>query len=160
MAVILGSLAGCTPTVDVRVVDDTGFRETVAQHHGKVVLVDFWATWCPPCLEQFPHTIQLGQKYAHKGLAVVSVSVDNVDERAKVLEFLREQEATSDNLMSQWGFGERTMDRFQVEHGTVPFYQLYGRDGQLRHTFSGELGEAGVEQMETWVKELLAEPEP
>ena len=55
---------------------------------GKVVLLNFWATWCPPCREEIPSLVMLQRKFAKKGLAVVAVSVDkNVDD---VISFARE----------------------------------------------------------------------
>src|SRR5688572_13493993 len=47
--------------VNLRVVDRAGFDAVIAEHRGKVVLVDFWATWCLPCVEQLPHTLEMGQ---------------------------------------------------------------------------------------------------
>src|SRR5262245_44243217 len=75
----------------------------VAKHKGKVVLVDFWATWCGPCVKKFPHLVELHKKYAEKGLVCVSVSMDEYgddgDSREKVQKFLKEKGATFPNFL-------------------------------------------------------------
>ena len=120
--------------VSLRMTDIEGYRETLARHRGKVVLVDFWATWCAPCLAQFPHTVELHRKYQDGGLAVISVSLDDPSEAAHVREFLQEQEADFDNLLSEYGGGTEAVDAFGLP-GSVPYYRVYGRAGELRHEF-------------------------
>lgn len=116
-----------------------GDRETLAKiladHHGKVVLVDFWATWCGPCVKQFPHSIELSRKHRDGGLAVVSVSMNEPKERESVLTFLRRQKADIENLLPIYGAGSEFLEAFDLR-GDVPFYKLYDRQGQLRYTFS------------------------
>ena len=137
-------LAGCgskmtrekaTP-VTVTAVDRAGFDAAISRHRGKVVLVDFWATWCGPCVEQLPHTLELGHNLADRGLAVVTVSCDEPSETARVAEFLRSKEAgVATNLISQFGASQETMEAFEIANGAVPYYQLYDRSGKLRETF-------------------------
>src|SRR5262245_43132161 len=49
----------------------------VKENKGKVVLVDFWATWCGPCRERFPHLVHMHQKYSGRGLVCITVSLDS-----------------------------------------------------------------------------------
>ncbi len=55
--------------------DGTPLR--LSAYRGKVVLLDFWATWCDPCREETPHFVELQQKYADRGLQVIGVSMDD-----------------------------------------------------------------------------------
>lgn len=117
-------------------VDRAGFDEVIAKQRGKVVLVDYWATWCGPCVEQLPHTVELGQRLADRGLAVVTVSCDEPTETDRVAEFLRSKGAGgATNLISQFGGSSQTMEVFQIASGAVPYYQVYDRAGKLRQTF-------------------------
>lgn len=137
-------LAGCdskmtrekaTP-VTVTPVDRAGFDAAIAKHRGKVVLVDFWATWCGPCVEQLPHTLELGHELADRGLAVVTVSCDEPSDAENVAAFLRSNDAGgATNLISQFGGSSQTMEAFEIAGGAVPYYQVYDRTGKLRETF-------------------------
>jgi thiol-disulfide isomerase/thioredoxin len=133
-AVPKSALPSDTLAISVRVANIDEYRATLAKHRGKVVLIDFWATWCPPCVEQFPHTVELHQKYAERGLAVVSVSLDEPDAEPQVREFLRRHGASFDNLLSAYGSGVKAMEAFGLS-GAVPCYRVYDRSGELRHEF-------------------------
>src|SRR5688572_18937744 len=61
------------PPISLQAADADEYQRTLEKHRGKVVLVDFWATWCAPCVKQFPHTVGLERKYKDRGLAVISV---------------------------------------------------------------------------------------
>jgi thiol-disulfide isomerase/thioredoxin len=79
-----------------------GLKEEVLKHRGKVVLVDFWAGYCTPCREAFPHLIEIHTKFAAKGLIVISVSVDPSDKKDLVEQanaFLRKMQPPFVNLL-------------------------------------------------------------
>src|SRR5438045_8126486 len=59
--------------------DAKALDELIARHQGQVVLVDYWATWCGPCVENFPHTVALAKKYRSQGLATIAVNFDFLD---------------------------------------------------------------------------------
>jgi len=136
-----------SPSLDVKLTE--GDRETFAQivsgHQGQVVLVDFWATWCGPCVKQFPHTIELAHKFRDGGLAVVTVSMNEPKEREAVLAFLVRQKADVDNLLPVYGAGSEFLEAFDLR-GDVPFYKLYDRQGVLKFTFSSD--PEGIENCE------------
>jgi thiol-disulfide isomerase/thioredoxin len=111
-----GVLLGCEPTGDgkprpapagVVGVDEVradALAAAVKEQADKVVVVDFWATWCGPCVKNFPHLVGLHEKYAGQGLVCVSVSMDKqgVPEdysRDKVLDFLKGKKAAFPNFI-------------------------------------------------------------
>jgi thiol-disulfide isomerase/thioredoxin len=65
---------------------------------GKVVLIDCWATWCGPCVLTFPLLVEKHRKYADRGLAVISLSLDKPADAGQAVQFLRQQKATFTNL--------------------------------------------------------------
>ncbi|HEY2159029.1 MAG TPA: TlpA disulfide reductase family protein, partial [Isosphaeraceae bacterium] len=61
------------------------FIAKIAANKGpKLTMVDLWATWCVPCKENFPHVVEMHKKYADKGLAVVSLCLDDPDQPNKI----------------------------------------------------------------------------
>jgi thiol-disulfide isomerase/thioredoxin len=121
--------------VSLRVTDAAGFQEVLDKHRGKVVLVDFWATWCGPCMEQFPHTVELAGKLHERGLAVVAVSMDNPTAEPQVRAFLEKQGARFDNLLSSYSSPVTATKEFGLP-GPVPCYRVYDREGKLHREFA------------------------
>ncbi len=124
-------------TVTVSLVTPQELGAAIEKHKGQVVLVDFWATWCIPCIKNFPHTVEWQKGYGDKGLAVISVSMDDTDEekQTEVLEFLKKQNATFTNFQSKLGGDEEGMQGFQIPGGAIPYYKLYDKTGKLAKTF-------------------------
>ena len=144
--------------VTVRVVDEKQFDQVLKQHRGKVVLVDFWATWCLSCLELFPHTVELHQRYADRGLAVISLSMDDPDDEPAVLKRLQSNKATFGNFISRYGGSTKSADAFGLEDLALPRYHLYDRTGKLRQKLRSGLGTTiEAEDIDHAVKELLDE---
>ena len=135
------------------VADEKQFQEVVDSHRGKVVLVDFWATWCLTCVEHFPETVQLYNEHSKAGLAAVTVSFDSLDDQSEVAGFLREAGAGElDNLLSSYdGVGTEVPTAFDFE-GVLPHYRLYDRTGKLRYRWDEPPAD-----LEEKVEELLAE---
>jgi thiol-disulfide isomerase/thioredoxin len=131
-----------------RTVANAAFTSTSMK--GKVVLVDFWATWCGPCKEQLPALKKLYADYHGKGLEIVGVSCDSDD--AKVTAFTKQNEMPwvqlrelSQNDRELW---HPVATKFGVEQ--IPAMFLVDKKGVLRHI-------DGEEDMENKVKALLAE---
>lgn len=98
---------------------------SLEQLKGKVVYLDFWASWCPPCLKSFPFMEQLKQKYSKQGLVVIAISLDEKVEDA-------------------WDFLYQTQASFIIAHNirgdiatlydvqAMPSTYLIGRDGKIK----------------------------
>jgi len=141
--------------VTLRTVTSKGLSEAIGKHPGKVVLVDFWATWCDPCKKLFPHTVALHRELSGKGLVVISVSFDEVEDEPDVLKFLTAQGAVFENFRAESGASPRSATEFDLENGAIPFVRLYDRSGKLSKTLTAPISAADVEQA---VKGLLAQP--
>jgi thiol-disulfide isomerase/thioredoxin len=155
-----GSADSSADAYGVTLGDRETFQHWLDERRGSVVLVDFWATWCPPCVQQFPHTVELSRLHRDAGLAVISVSMNEPRELASVQAFLTKRKARFDHLLTRYGAGADFVEAFELR-GDIPFYRLYGRDGRLRYSFSSdpegiENGEP-IDQIDARVLELLAE---
>jgi thiol-disulfide isomerase/thioredoxin len=145
-------------SVTLRAVDRAAYDAILAEHRGKVIVVDYWATWCPPCQEQFPHTVELSRKYPQERLAVVSMSFDDDVDADAALAFLRRMDARIVNLRSKYGAGTESIEKFEIDNGAVPHYKIFDRDGRLAATFNTDPAAENPftpEDIEAKVKELL-----
>lgn len=148
---------GESTEVGVRTIDRAGYAELLERSRGNVLLVDFWATWCGPCMELFPHTVELHKRYADRGLTVVSVSLDDPDTSLpQVLQFLTEQNAAFANFISQYGTGTDSTEVFELD-GPLPQMKLFDRQGKLYQSFGGADGSVDTAQLDRALEELLGD---
>ncbi len=126
---------GCTieyAKVGLKAVAFADVEAAVKALQGKVVVIDFWATWCLPCKKEFPGLVELHRKYAADGVACMSVSIDDAEDQEAALKFLKSKGATFANFLvaeenSQW--------KKKWAIGGVPVVFVYGRDGKLAKRF-------------------------
>ncbi len=119
----------------VTIVDRAEYDAALVSLQGKVVLVDCWATWCLPCLQQLPHSLELAER--HDDLAVVTLNFDDPSKSAQVAKVLTSKggSARQTHFLSREGGGSQSMDDFEITSGALPHYKLYDRAGKLRLTF-------------------------
>ncbi|HZS04550.1 MAG TPA: TlpA disulfide reductase family protein [Blastocatellia bacterium] len=127
---------------------------------GKVVLVDFWATWCGPCREQAPRLAALRAKYQDKGLEVVGLNLDPPESNSEVKKFIKDA-----GINYPVGQGSRSVvDSFlsgtEDETGDAPIPQLFvfARDGRLVKHFTGNRPEHAPALEQIISQELSSAP--
>ncbi len=119
-------LADLWADLDVRDLD--GWVWSAGDFEGRIVLLDFWATWCAPCLADFPHLERARTAYADRGLVILSVSLDRCSRR-DLRSFSRRQGVNWPVLFDGLGAGGALARRFQVEY--PPRSLLFDRRGRL-----------------------------
>ncbi len=141
--------------VTLEVVDIEGYQQALARHQGKVVFVDFWATWCTPCMENFPHTVHIRRAFPQDQVAVISVSLDDPENKDAALGFLRQQEARFENLLSEYGAGVESFERFAIDEA-IPHYKIYDRQSNVAKALTpGPDLKITLELLETEVRKVL-----
>jgi thiol-disulfide isomerase/thioredoxin len=125
-----GTELPATPDVTVKEVKYPELAAAVEKPKGKVVLVDFWGTFCGPCVKKFPHFVALHEKYADKGLVCVSVTLDDAEDIGKVREFLFEKKAKFPNFLIRPTTAEEPLmkKKFNFDY-TLPQMALFSRKG-------------------------------
>lgn len=144
-------------------VQKVGNSETLAklveQHQGKVILIDFWATWCVECVEKIPEIVTLSRRFPDD-LVVIAVSFDDPSQLDAAVKYLEKQDVPFDLIVSEAGAGTASAEDFDIP-GDLPFYRLLDRDGKLHAQFYADLSsiEKGypLEELEPRVSELVNE---
>jgi len=131
----------------------TGFdgrTVTLSELRGQVVIINFWASWCPPCREEAAYLEQTWRKYKDRG--VVFIGVDYVDTDKEALAYIQEFDITYINGPD---IGTRISQAYNIKGVPETFY--VDKKGQLRGVHIGPLKAPELDQK---IEELLAEPDP
>ncbi len=115
----------------VSAVDGKALKKALEDHKGKVVVLNFWATWCGPCVDEFPDLVKLHDQYADKGLVVLGVSMDEPDDLGKVVDFAQKQKAGFPIFVRKNGSIEKYVTPIDKGwQGVIPTTYIYDRAGK------------------------------
>ncbi|MGA6988680.1 MAG: TlpA disulfide reductase family protein [Terriglobales bacterium] len=111
-------------------VQDSDHKVTLSQFHGQVVVLNFWATWCPPCVEETPSLVQMQARFKNKGVVVLAVSID--EDEAEYHKFLNQYHV---NMVTVRDESQKTARLY----GTFGWPETYviDRNGIIRRKFIG-----------------------
>jgi len=106
----------------------------------KLRLVNFWATWCAPCVAEFDGFVTLNRMYRSRDFEFVSVAINRPDEEPRVLEFLQKQQASNRNLLFASGDRASLINAFNPDwQGEVPYTVLLSPEGKVIYSESGSI---------------------
>jgi thiol-disulfide isomerase/thioredoxin len=132
---------------DFTVTDLDGKKLSSSDYRGKVVLLDFWATWCTPCREEIPHFVEMQNKYGPQGFQVIGISMD--DDAKPVREFYQKY-----NLNYPVAIGDdKLAERFGGILG-LPVNFIIDREGRV---YAKHLGATGTSVFDEDVSKLLTQ---
>ena len=115
------------PSADLGWTSLAGQRSRIADFRGKVLVLDFYATWCVPCRQSIPHLLELQSRSGSKGLQIVGLNVGGPDDRVKVADFAKEFPITY-----PLGFPDKAVtDFFLSDDDRLPQTFVFDRQGQL-----------------------------
>jgi thiol-disulfide isomerase/thioredoxin len=135
-------------------IDAQAYQKLVEQYRGKALIVNFWATWCEPCRDEYPMLNELAKEYAPQGLKVVGVSMDDDGDLILMRRFLGRYKPVFPNYRKKAGTEEAFRQAILPGWtGLLPVSIFYGKDGQQAgHLF----GEGTRDKFEAAIRSLLA----
>jgi thiol-disulfide isomerase/thioredoxin len=134
--------------LDARFPDLQGAQTSLGQWRGKVLVVNFWATWCAPCREEIPGFVGLQDEFGPQGVQFVGIAAD---EQVKVVQFVSEFKMNYPQLVANYAgldLARRAGDRIEA----LPYTLVLDRDGKLVHR---ELGVLRADRLRTIFSKLL-----
>jgi thiol-disulfide isomerase/thioredoxin len=113
--------------IDLNLKDLAGIDQRLSSYKGRIVILNFWATWCVPCKQEMPDLAAIQNEYAALGVQVIGAAADQISDRAKLLQFIKQAKI---NFPIWLGATTEDLKRFGVGPG-LPATVVIGRDGKV-----------------------------
>ncbi|MES0326698.1 MAG: TlpA disulfide reductase family protein [Gammaproteobacteria bacterium] len=123
--------------------DLDGQIRNIKDWDGKVILLNFWATWCPPCLKEIPGFIELQEQYGDQGFQVIGIAVDN--EKA-VRDYVNEVKINYPVIAAEFDAVELS-SRYGNRMGALPYSVIINRESEISNKITGELSKIEAEKL-------------
>jgi thiol-disulfide isomerase/thioredoxin len=140
--------AGLVQAADLQLIDEAGFQRLLASSKGKVLVVNFWATWCAPCRKEMPELVALTSRYRSRGLQFVTIAIDEESDAAKAAEFVAKTKVPQPAYIKRFQNDEKFISMVDSRwSGGLPFTVVYDRAGKKVRVFPGEVDLKELEQV-------------
>ncbi len=138
-----------TPVKDFALEDTDGVKRYLSEWEGKVVALNFWATWCPPCRDEIPHFVALQERYQDNGLQFVGITLQQADE---VRDFLAEFNVNYPTLIGGFGALHLAKALGNDSGSLLPYTVIVDSNGLIAFT---KLGALSLSEAESVIQSLL-----
>ncbi len=119
-------------------IDEKGIKELVQNHSDKLRLINVWATWCGPCVAEFPEFITMNRMYRKRDFEFISISADGIDKKKKALQYLQKQEASNKNYIFSGDDNYKLIDAIDSKWpGALPYTILVEPGGKIVYSKEG-----------------------
>jgi thiol-disulfide isomerase/thioredoxin len=118
----------------------SGLEQLITNRKGKTLFLNIWATWCVPCIEEFPDIVKLSEKFKNSDLEVIGISVDYPDEvNTKIVPFLLKQKVPYKVYVSDFKKDEDLINTLNVKwSGALPATFIFDKQGVQRYMLVGK----------------------
>jgi len=125
-----------------------GIRDLVKNNTGKLRLINVWATWCGPCVSEFPEFITMNRMYRHRDFEFISISADEPAKKEKALQFLQEQQASATNYIFNIDDKYKLIEAIDPKwQGALPYTLLVEPGGKIIYSKQGAIDPAELKTM-------------
>lgn len=131
--------------------DVHGQRRHTSEWQGKILIINFWATWCPPCVKEMPLFVQMQEKYGAQGVQFIGIGIDRVE---AIEAFIKRMEVNYPILIGEQE-AVAVSESLGNAQGGLPFTVIVDRTGRITQH---QLGEVKEKYLEAVITELLAPP--
>ena len=142
------SAEGAAKLMALTLPDADGKPHTLEQWRGKIIIANYWATWCPPCRDEIPSFDRLSREYSEKGVQFVGISIDSAD---KVREFARDYQVSYPLLVGSSETMNLAAEIGNTSHA-LPFTVILDRTGAIRRSKLGRLSET---ELKNAIRDLM-----
>jgi thiol-disulfide isomerase/thioredoxin len=141
---------------DLTLTNLDGTAHSLAEYRGKIVVLNFWATWCLPCREEMPMLSRLAAKYNEKEVAFLAASIDDAQTQPKIAHFLLKKKIT---LAVFTGATADTLKQLQLGE-IVPATLILDRDGTPAFWIEGEASKKDISSRLDWLLSQRTSKQP
>ena len=124
-----------TQRIEFAMVDIDGTTRNIKDWDGQIILLNFWATWCPPCLKEIPDFIEVQQRFQDQGFQIIGIAVDDEND---VRKFAAEMEMNYPVMAGEVEAIELS-EKYGNSIGGLPYSAIIDKNGKITHTITGEL---------------------
>lgn len=129
-----------SPMLEFSLPDMTGQQQHISQWQNKIRIINFWATWCPPCLKEIPEFIQLQNQFNDQNIQFIGIAIDN---KQSVINYLATIPINYPILMAEYegaSLAQQLGNNFRI----LPFTLIINQQGQIIHRQHGEISRAQI----------------
>jgi peroxiredoxin len=134
--------------VNIEMIDEPGIKELLKNNSGKLRLINIWATWCGPCVTEYPEFITINRMYRKRDFEFVSISADNPANKEKVTKFLKQQQSSTKNYLFNEDDKYKLIEAVDPKwQGALPYTILVEPGGKIIYSKQGAIKPADIKKL-------------
>jgi peroxiredoxin len=134
--------------VAVNTIDEPALKDLLKNNSDKLRLINLWATWCGPCVTEFPEFISINRMYRRRDFEFISISADDPTKKEKVLKFLQQQQASNTNYLFASDDKYKLIEAIDPKwQGALPYTILVEPGGKIIYSKQGPIDPAEIKRM-------------